>query len=182
VVTSLKTNSQFFSLRLNQDAATKVLEVTDPSFNMIRFNGGFEMKVWSRLVSLALGLALSGGAATYAMAKEASVEPERCVQLSRVKSTEILSNHQVLFKMLDGKLYVNSLPYPCPGLRPEVPLLYRTSIDKVCNVDVVTVLEPLGGGFYPSGSCGLGKFEPVDKGEVAQLREAARTAKVAKAG
>ena len=109
-----------------------------------------------------------------ATAAEKSVEPERCIQLSRVKSTEILDNQRILFELQSGQYFLNSLPYACPGLRKSSTILYRTSLDQLCNVDVITVLEPGGGGFWPGASCGLGKFEPLQKDEMEQLRESVR--------
>ncbi|MGD8832857.1 MAG: hypothetical protein PVF57_19785, partial [Pseudomonadales bacterium] len=62
----------------------------------------------------------------------------------------------------------------CPGMRPHSVLMYRTSINMLCNVDVVTLLDSWGAGFLPAASCGLGMFEPLDEGEVDALRKAAR--------
>lgn len=98
--------------------------------------------------------------------------PERCLQLSRVESTEVLNNRQILFSTIGRHHYLNTLPYPCPGLRRGATLLFRTSIDLVCDVDVVTVLNTMGWGMQPGASCGLGKFEPLDEAEVEQLRGA----------
>ncbi len=103
-----------------------------------------------------------------------SEQAERCLQLSRLDKTEVLSNHQILFQTLGHQYYVNTLPYPCPGLRRDSTLMFRTSIDLVCDVDVVTVLDHFGWGLRPGASCGLGKFDPLDPGEVKQLRQAAR--------
>lgn len=101
--------------------------------------------------------------------------PERCLHLSRLERTEVLNNRQILFETRGGHHYLNTLPHPCPGLRRNSTLLFRTSIDLVCDVDVVTVLDGYGWGMRPGASCGLGKFEPVDADEVKQLREAARS-------
>jgi hypothetical protein len=105
---------------------------------------------------------------------ERSEVPERCLQLSRLDTTEVLNNQQILFRTRGREYFLNSLPHPCPGLRRNSTLLFRTSIDLVCDVDVVTVVESMGWGLRPGASCGLGKFEPVDGGEVEQLRQAAR--------
>lgn len=105
----------------------------------------------------------------------ASEVPQRCLQLSRLDTTEVLNDHQILFQTLGHQYYVNNLPYPCPGLRHDSALLFRTSIDLICDVDVVTAVDQLGWGLQPRASCGLGKFEPVDKGEVKQLRKAAES-------
>lgn len=132
-----------------------------------------EMDVKNRIFALMLS-ALAMVATGTAGAEERSVEPERCVQLSRVKSTEVLSNKQIVFELQGNRYFLNTLPYACPGLRRGSTILYRTSLDLLCDVDIVTVLNTFGGGYQPAASCGLGKFEPMDKDEIASLREAAR--------
>lgn len=107
-----------------------------------------------------------------ALASQSEV-PERCLQLSRLENTEVLNNHQILFETAGNHYYLNTLPYPCPTLRRDSTLLFRTSIDMVCDVDVVTVVEQFGWGLQPQASCGLGKFVPMDKGEVEALKKAA---------
>jgi len=111
-------------------------------------------------------------AAAPAFASQSEV-PERCLQLSRLVDTEVLNNHQIVFETTGKHYYLNTLPYPCPTLRPDSVLLFRTSIDMVCDVDVVTLLDQFGWGMQPRASCGLGKFAPIDEGEFKQLKEAA---------
>ena len=133
------------------------------------------MKSWARLAALAAALVLTAGNVPSVLAAERSVEPERCLHMSRIKSTEILSNKQIVFQMQGGDYFLNTLPYACPGLRRDSTLLYRTSLDLLPNVDVVTVLESLGSaGFLPGASCGLGIFEPMEKEEIAGLRKGAK--------
>lgn len=110
-----------------------------------------------------------------AVAAERSEEPERCLQLSRVTGTEILSNRQILFETTGRRYYLNTLPYPCPGMRRSSTLMFRTSLNMVCDVDVVTLVDSFGWGLRPGASCGLGRFEPLDESEVEQLRQSARS-------
>ena len=128
----------------------------------------------SAKVALLAGLTVAALGSPFTFSAERSVEPERCVRLSRVKSVEILSNKQIAFEMRNNQYFVNLLPYACPGMRKGSTLMYRTSLDLLCDVDIVTVLDTFGGGFQPAASCGLGKFEPMDKDEVEQLRAAAK--------
>ena len=104
----------------------------------------------------------------------AAASTERCVQLSRVKSTQVLDKQQIVFELSNKHYYINELPHPCPSLRRDSTILYRTSIDLLCDVDVITVLNSFGGGWQPGASCGLGKFEPVSAAELKELRAAAR--------
>lgn len=96
-------------------------------------------------------------------------QPERCIELSKVRDMKVISDQMIAFRTGVHRYQVNSLPYPCPGLRDDTPILYRTSLDRLCNVDVITVLEDTGFGYMPAASCGLGKFVPMNENEVKQL-------------
>jgi len=49
--------------------------------------------------------------------------------------------------------------------------MYRTSLNQLCSLDIITVLDNIGGGFEQAGSCGLGKFKPISKVEYEALRK-----------
>ena len=44
-------------------------------------------------------------------------EPVNCVSLIRIRRTDIVDDHNILFYMNDGVIYQNKLPNRCPGLR-----------------------------------------------------------------
>jgi hypothetical protein len=90
-------------------------------------------------------------------------EPVRCVSLSQIRSTKVIDNSTIDFKMAGGKTYRNSLPNSCPGLKYEDRFSYRTSQSQLCNVDIVHVLHDYGGRLQEGVGCGLGKFQPVEK-------------------
>jgi hypothetical protein len=54
--------------------------------------------------------------------------------------------------------------------------MYRTSLNQLCDLDIITVLNSLGFGFMRGPSCGLGSFQPVTEDEVALLKEGDITA------
>lgn len=89
--------------------------------------------------------------------------PVRCLHLNRIKRIEILDKETIVFHMLGKKRYVNRLKHPCPGLRRNKPIMYRTSQNMLCDLDIITVLENAGFGFLPGASCGLGSFEQVEE-------------------
>jgi hypothetical protein len=88
---------------------------------------------------------------------------ESCVQLQRIDHTDILDTKNILFTMLDGKRYLNTLPVQCSGLTPYRAFSYKTSLNMLCNTDIITVFEP--GLPHPNsfGSCGLGHFTLLQK-------------------
>lgn len=94
-------------------------------------------------------------------------EPFNCVSLTQIRSTKIIDNSTIDFKMVGGKTYRNSLPYSCPGLKSEDRFSYKTSLKRLCNVDVVRVLHDYGGRLQEGAGCGLGKFQPVERVSVA---------------
>nr|WP_184017378.1 hypothetical protein [Sphingobium boeckii] len=82
-----------------------------------------------------------------------------CVQISAIRDTRVHGDKVIDFHMRGGKVYRNELPYQCSSLGFEERFSYQTSINRLCSVDVITVLRnpPLTQG----PSCGLGKFQPV---------------------
>jgi hypothetical protein len=92
-------------------------------------------------------------------AKKASSMPEgaqRCVGLPQIRSTRVVDAQTILFEMGGKKTLANRLPRKCPGLVFEKRFAYRTSLNQLCNTDVITVITSIGAG----ASCGLGYFEP----------------------
>jgi hypothetical protein len=113
--------------------------------------------------------ALTGGASAGFSAKKepapvrAVGEPVNCVNIRNIRSTNIVDNSTIDFKMAGGKIYRNSLPYSCPSLKSEDRFSYRTSLSQLCNVDIVRVLHSYGGNLQEGAGCGLGKFQQVEK-------------------
>ncbi|MDT8319592.1 MAG: DUF6491 family protein [Xanthomonadales bacterium] len=97
--------------------------------------------------------------------------PEQCVSLIRIDRTEVLDDQNILFHMRGDDIYLNHLPHRCPNLGFEESFMYRTSLNQLCNVDIITVLNDIGFGFSPGPSCGLGLFYPVSEEDVSRMRE-----------
>jgi hypothetical protein len=86
-----------------------------------------------------------------------------CVQLRSIRTTNVRDDHTIDFVMNGGKIFRNTLPYNCPSLGFEKRFLYKTSVSQLCSVDIITVLWNNGPGLQPGASCGLGKFQPMEK-------------------
>ncbi len=93
-------------------------------------------------------------------------EPQSCVDLQRIRSTNVVDDQTIDFTMNDGTVLRNTLPNRCPGLGFERAFSYSTSLSRLCNVDIITVVHT-GGGSVRGASCGLGQFVPVKPGESA---------------
>lgn len=122
----------------------------------------------SRTYCLAIGLALAA-TATPAVAKDrpdpyvAKGEAVTCIPIRSIRSTNVRDDRTIDFIMNGRKLYRNTLPNSCPSLGFEKRFSYQTSISQLCSVDIITVLWNAGPGLQPGASCGLGKFQPMEK-------------------
>jgi hypothetical protein len=93
-----------------------------------------------------------------------------CITLSQVRSTQIVDEQHLVFRMKAGrKIFINTLRRRCPGLRKNDVLMFRLFSEQVCNIDIVTVLDDIGFGFSPGTSCSLGLFHPGTEDDVKAL-------------
>ncbi len=88
-------------------------------------------------------------------------EPVSCINLAQIRSSQVRDNQTIDFMMAGGKVYRNALPQQCGSLGFERSFTYSTSLTQLCNVDIITVLQNVGGGLQRGASCGLGQFTPV---------------------
>jgi hypothetical protein len=106
-------------------------------------------------------LASSAMAETQVTAPAKIPGTQSCLLLSSIDSSQVLDDKTIIFRMRGGKqrYYKNTLPYKCPGLGFQQAYSHKTSLNQLCSVDIITVLET-GGGLHEGASCGLGSFEP----------------------
>lgn len=121
-------------------------------------------------LTIVISALLSIGAVPPALAEEKVTTAEQCVSLARIDRTEVVDGKNILFYMKGGDVYRNILPNNCPGLRSRETFMYRTSLNQLCNVDIITVLSNIGFGYSPGASCGLGMFYPIDSMTADELR------------
>ncbi|HUD95070.1 hypothetical protein [Sphingobium sp.] len=120
-------------------------------------------------VRLALGIALCCAVAPAFAKKDvpdpyvAKGEPADCIPIRSIQSTNVRDDQTIDFIMNGRKIYRNTLPNSCPSLGFEKRFLYKTSLSQLCSVDIITVLWNAGPGLQPGASCGLGKFQPMEK-------------------
>lgn len=118
-----------------------------------------------RLLTAALIAALAGTAAQAqapAPAEAPAAKTTDCLDLNRIDRTEIIDNKTIVFHMNGRTKWRNDLAYSCPQLKFEDRFLFKTSINRICSVDTITVLSTIGGGFMQGPSCGLGTFTQID--------------------
>lgn len=114
---------------------------------------------------LVLGFAVAGGLPARAQdaqspaagSEQPAAKTVDCVDLIRIDRTEVLDDQTILFHMKGGKIWRNRLPYKCPQLGFEKSFSHKTSINRLCSVDTITVINT--GARMPGATCGLGVFE-----------------------
>lgn len=121
----------------------------------------------SRLAASAAALLI---AATPAIAKDkkpdnlvAVGEPIDCINPRLIRSTHVRDDQTIDFEMNGNTIYRNTMPYKCSGLGFEERFSYKLSTSQLCSVDIITVLQSFGGGLSHGPSCGLGKFQKMEK-------------------
>lgn len=88
-------------------------------------------------------------------------EAENCISLHGLKKTKILSNRVILFYTRGNKVFQNTLPKRCPGLRENSIISYKVRTRRLCYYDDITVLDDTGISLSAGFTCSLGKFQPV---------------------
>ena len=115
---------------------------------------------------ITMGWAVTGTAQEAAQAKQ----PKSCLFLPSIDSLEIIDSQNIAFKMKNHGYYLNKLPYKCPMLDKYKVIMYKTPLNSLCDLDIIDVLDPVGGALQYYGSCGLGQFHPATREEIQQLK------------
>jgi hypothetical protein len=84
-------------------------------------------------------------------------ESRHCLQIKNIKNIEVVDNQTILFHTYQKEVWKNTLPAPCPGLKFQGGIQYWTSINRLCDLDIITVLNI-------GSTCQLGEFEKVEAG------------------
>jgi hypothetical protein len=96
-----------------------------------------------------------------------------CISLTRVTGTEVLDEQTILFHMRGQQDYSNYLPRECPGLDAQARFTYRTTNNRLCSNDTITLLEH-GSQLSPGATCRLGKFVPASAERIVDLTQGER--------
>ena len=98
-------------------------------------------------------------------------EPKSCINRWSIRSTDVIDDQTIDFKMNNGDIYRNNLPNKCSGLAFEEAFSYKTSSNQLCSVDIINILSQSGGQLDSRGACGLGKFQQIEKIPVAEAAD-----------
>jgi hypothetical protein len=86
-------------------------------------------------------------------------EAESCITTGQIRATNVHDDYTIDFEMTGGRTYRNTLPTRCSGLGFEERFGYETTIGRLCNTDIIHVLQSDG---RRASSCGLGEFVPIE--------------------
>jgi hypothetical protein len=122
------------------------------------------MKARILIASAAALLALTGGARERPEVEPAAKvvgEPVDCLRLTEFNETRVRDDWTIDF-IRGSKVWRNTLPHRCPGLRSDDAFSYKTSQSQLCSIDTIRVLNRTGGDLQLGAACGLGKFVPLE--------------------
>jgi len=131
------------------------------------------MKAQVRIVPAIASLVLASAALTAcnqagpaekpAVAPAARVvgEPQSCIQIAQIQTTRIRDDWTIDFIGNGDRVWRNTLPNRCSGLKSEDRFTYATSLSQLCSTDIIYVLHDYGGRPERGAGCGLGQFVPV---------------------
>jgi len=86
-------------------------------------------------------------------------EVNRCLSFIRIDRTKVWDDWHILFTMRNGDLWLNELPRKCSRLGREGSFMYKDSVNQLCNMDIISVLDTYTQSKGPS--CSLGEFQKV---------------------
>jgi hypothetical protein len=88
-------------------------------------------------------------------------EPQSCIPLVQVRESRIRDDMTIDFMRGNKEGWRVSLETPCPGLKMANKFSYETSLNQLCNTDIIHVLHDYGGRIERGPGCGLSQFVPV---------------------
>lgn len=116
------------------------------------------------LLAAALAVTALGGARP-SSGQQAAAE-QSCLYMGDVRRTAILDDNNILFYMRNGTIYQNHLRNTCFMLRSANRFTYgSTAMRRLCVGDLIQVLpdSSFGGAPFPTATCNLGTYLPIDK-------------------
>jgi hypothetical protein len=110
------------------------------------------LRMAAMLPIVGAALLLGGLSPAVARADNAPGGKSVCLDVNRIDHTQVLNDHQILFHMVNGKIWQNNLTVPCRTLTAQDGFSWESGIPKFCdNVEQIRVLRT-------GESCLLGPF------------------------
>jgi hypothetical protein len=87
--------------------------------------------------------------------------PVNCINQRSIRSSEIIDGSAILYRMDNGKLFLNTPTSGARSLDRDDILVTRTHGSQLCSIDVVRLYDRSAN--FQSGFVGLGKFVPYTR-------------------
>jgi len=127
------------------------------------------------VILITIGLSILSGVVIGAEDEELVItdmsEPKRCLSLRSIKQVKIIDNRNLLFFARGNKVYQNTLPRKCIGLKPDAVINYEVVMSQLCDKDLITVNDRFDNLFNSGASCVLGKFQQIPNLEELLIEE-----------
>jgi hypothetical protein len=88
-------------------------------------------------------------------------KPVDCISLRYIRSSEIIDRTAILYRTIDGRLYVNRPRSGQRSLKSSDILVTKTTSSEICSIDTVRLYDS--GSRIENGFVRLGKFVPYNK-------------------
>ena len=103
-----------------------------------------------------------------------AADTRRCFTVTRIDRTDIIDKQHIVFEV-GNQLYLNTLPHRCHSLSRHATLSYKASNGRLCDLNIITTLETVGGELTQTGSCGLGPFTAISQQQRDDLKAKIKT-------
>lgn len=98
-------------------------------------------------------------------------EARRCIQVRTIRSTDVLDDLNIFFYMRGKAIYHNILPRHCKGLSRDRRFSFTSTVNRLCYLDSIRILQDSGWGLQEGRSCQLGYFHPVTEEDIELIVE-----------
>ena len=86
----------------------------------------------------------------------------RCINARSIRGADVIDDNHIVFEIQGRRLFLNVLPATCKGLSKDGRFSYDTYTRSLCARDKIRILKDSGNRVYETGSCSLGRFQPVN--------------------
>lgn len=88
-------------------------------------------------------------------------KPVNCINQRSIDSVQIIDRTAIVYRMAGGALYVNRVRGGAAFLDRDDTLVTKTTGSQLCDLDIVTLVDP--SARITTGSVNLGQFVPYPK-------------------
>ena len=98
----------------------------------------------------------------------------RCINTRTLRTTDVLDDTHIVFRMVGSKIYLNTLKTNCRGLSRERRFSYTSYSNSLCESDGIRILRDSGIGVHEGRRCRLGRFRLTTEEDIAYMFDITR--------